>query len=143
MEKVQGGLAIAFAILPEETGAIGKVVGAKVVEPRRETGRRTGYPVRFTDGRPGKADGHVLVQMDFIDIDDDHFATAHPFIQSLKLLDKACALFRIGLTQQFLALFPAETGRSENRAQGVATDVTAQLAGYPALQLLERPPTSW
>ena len=141
VEEVQGGIAIAFAILPEETGAIGKVVSTKVVEASRETGRSAGHPVRFTHRRPGKADFQVLVQMDFIDIDDNHFATAHPFIKRLKLLDKVGSFCRIGLAQQLLALFPTQPGRSENRAQGVAADFPSQLVSYPALQLLECPAT--
>jgi hypothetical protein len=109
-------MTIAFAIFPEKTGAIGEVVGTKAIEACRKPWRRTGNPVAFPDWRPGKADCHVLVQMDFIDIDDDHFTTAHPFIQDLKLLDKVCSLSSIGFAQQFLALFPAQSCRSEHRA---------------------------
>ena len=36
VEKAQRGIAIAFAIFPQEAGAIGKIVGAKVIQPCRK-----------------------------------------------------------------------------------------------------------
>ena len=80
--------------------------------------------------------------MHLIQIDKGHFAAAHALIERLKLCDKVGAFGRVGVGQQFLALFPAQTGGSENRAQGVPADVPLQLGGDPTLQLLERPPTT-
>lgn len=37
VEKVEGGVPIAFTFLPDEAGAIGEVVRAKAVEPCRKT----------------------------------------------------------------------------------------------------------
>ena len=140
VEKPQGGIAIAFAIFPEETSAIGKVIGAKVIQACGKAWRSTRHPHRFAHRRPGKADFHVLVQMHFIEIDDYDFAPAHALIQGLKLFDESGALERVALRQEFLTLFPAQSCRTQNRAQGVATHQPSQAVGYPTPQLLQRPP---
>ena len=57
-----------------------------------------------------------MVQVDFIDIDDDHFTATHTLIESLKALDIGRSLHGVGVGQEFLALFPTQTGRSENGA---------------------------
>jgi hypothetical protein len=142
LEKVHGGIAIAFALFPDETGAIREIVSPKPVKPCRKTGGSTGHPIRFPNRRPGIADFHILVQMHLIQIDNGHFATAHAVIQRLKLCDKVCAFFRVGVGQQFLALFPAQTGGPQNRAQGVPADLPFQFGGDPALEFPEGPPTA-
>lgn len=140
VEKAQRGIAIAFAIFPEEAGAIGKVVGTKVIQPCRKAWRGTWYPSGFAHRRPGKANFHILVQMHFINVDDDHFTMAHARKQRLKLFDEGSTLDRVALGQEFLTLFPAQSGGTEDGAQGVAAHLPSQVVGHPPLQLLQRPP---
>ena len=42
LQKVKGGIAIAGALFPDETGAIGEIVSAKPVQPCRKPGEALG-----------------------------------------------------------------------------------------------------
>ena len=78
--------------------------------------------------------------MHFINVDDDHFTTAHSLKQRLKLFDEGRTLDRVALRQEFLTLFPAQSGGTEDGAQGAAAHLLSQVVGHPPLQLLQRPP---
>jgi hypothetical protein len=56
------------------------------------------------------------MEMDFVDINEDYFATAHAFVEGLKLFDELCPLGRVCLGQQFLAPFPTQARRTQKAA---------------------------
>lgn len=109
MEELLGCFSVTRAILPKKAVSASEIVGAKPVDACREPWRSAEYPIALPGGRPGIADFHLLVNVDFIDIEHHDFALTHPCVKLLKLLDKLVALRRIGFGQQLLALFPTET----------------------------------
>ena len=79
----------------------------------------------------------------FVQIDDDNFMTAHPFIQMPKLFNKLGPLFRMGFGQQLFALFPTRVplgrGLLQNGPQGVATDLALEFTFHSLTQFLQGP----
>jgi len=131
LQKLHSGLGVTGAIFPEKAVPIGEVIGAKPVDAIGEAWRSTGNPVGFTNGGPGVADFHVLVQMDFIEIDKDDIRLTYLFIEPLKLCNKGFPLLGIRFGEQFLALFPTEPSALEDCPQRVTTDLVPQVGGNP------------
>ena len=131
LQKLHRGLGVTGAIFPEKAVTIGEVIGTKPVDAVGEAGRSAGNPVCFANGGPGVADFHILVQMDFIEIDQDDIRLTHLFIEPLKLCHKGFPLLGIRFGEQFLGFFPTEPRVLQNGSQGVMTDLAIQFAGNP------------
>lgn len=71
------------------------------------------------------------MQMDFIEIEQDDILLTHLFIALLKLCNKGLTFLGIRFGEQFLALFPTETGALEDGTQRVTADLVPQFAGNP------------
>ena len=131
LQKLHRGLGVTGAIFPEKAVTIGEVIGTKPVDAVGEAWRSTGDPVCFANGGPGVADFHVLVQMDFIEIDKDNILLTDLFIKPLKLCNKGFPFLGIRFGQQLLALFPTESSVLQDCTQRVMTDLAIQFAGNP------------
>ena len=131
LQELHRGLGVTGAIFPNKAVPIGEVIGTEPVEAVGKAGRSAGHPVGFANGGPGIADCHVLVQMDFIEIEQDDILLTHLFIALLKLGHKGLALLGVRFGEQFLALFPTETGVVEEGTQRVTTDLAPQFASNP------------
>lgn len=130
-QELYRGFGVTGAIFPNKAVAIGEIIGTEPVDAVGEAWRSAGNPVCFANGGPGIADFHVLVQMDFIEIEQDNIRLTHLFIALLKLCHKGLTFLGIRFGEQFLALFPTESGALQECAQGVTADLAPQFRGNP------------
>lgn len=93
------------------------------VDPFGETWRRAFSPRWLPFGCPGVTQVHVLVNMDFVDIDDPYLTLKHALVERLELFD---------FGQQLFALLPAQTGLRQDGAECVSADRSADLFFYPS-----------
>lgn len=131
LQELHRGLGVTGAIFPNKAVPIGEIIGTEPVDAVGKAWRSTRNPVCFANGGPGIADGHVLVQMDFIQIEQDNIRLAHLFIALLKLCHKGGPLPGVRFGEQLLALFPTETGALQDGAQGITTDLATHFSGNP------------
>lgn len=83
------------------------------------------------------------MNVDFIQIDEHHFALTHAGVEVLKVFDKLGSLLRLAAGEELFALFPAPARVVQEGAQGVATDFALKFAFHPVAQFLEVPAIAW
>ena len=95
IEKSNGIVAVTEAIVPDEALPDAKIIGAIPVEPLVQRLTLAGHPIGLAADRPAIAQVSILMEMDFINVDQPQLPLVNLLIPSLKLGDKGGALIWI------------------------------------------------
>ena len=132
-------LLVAVAFIPDQTGAIGEVVGAVPVDAVRERCTCTESIGRLPLWRPRIAQVKITMQMNLIHIEQNCLVLTDLFKKTLELLDIRLPFLWIRLAQHFLALLPAQPVCFEQCIDGATTGTKAQNALHMADNLGDGP----
>ena len=142
-QNIDGVLAVGAGIRPEPHLAF--VVEIKAVERElvRQTRRGRGNPEAPAAVGPAIAEIGILVDVRFVQVDQEMAVALGTGEEILDLLDKGLPALRIGPAEQLLGFLPGQLQAMQGGADRLAAAGPAELLTDPANQTAQRPARRW
>ena len=137
--NIDGVLAVGAGIGPEPHLAF--VVEIETVERElvRQTWRGRGDPQALAALRPARAEVGILMDMGFVQVDQQMAVTLGAGQQILDLLDKGLPALRIGPAEQLFGLLPRQSQTMKGSADRLPAAGPAEPLAHPANQTAQGP----
>ena len=142
-QDIDGVFAVGAGIGPQPHRAFVVEIEAVERELVRQTRRGRGNPEAPTALRPAKAEVGILVDVGFVQVDQQMAVVLGTGQQILDLLDKSLPALRVGPAEQLLGLLPRQSQSMQGGADRLPTAGPAELLTYPADQTAQRPARRW
>ena len=142
-QNIDGVLAVGAGIRPEPHLAF--VVEVKAVERElvRQTRRGRGNPEAPAAVGPAIAEIGILVDVRFVQVDQQMAVMLGSCQEILDPLDKGLPALRIGPAEQLFGFLPGQLQAMQGGADRLAAAGPAELLTHPANQTAQRPARRW
>ena len=142
-QNIDGVLAVGAGIGPEPHLAFVVEIEAVERELVRQTRRGRGNPEAPAALRPAIAEIGILVDVRFVQVDQQMAVMLGTGQEILDLLDKGLPALRIGPAEQLFGLLPRQPQAMQGGADRLAAAGPAEPLAHPADQTAQRPARRW
>src|SRR3954469_11132677 len=137
-QNIDGVLAVGAPIGPEPHRAFVVEIETVKRELVRQTWRVRGDPQALAALRPAVAEVGILVDVRFVQVDQEMAVALGTGEEILDLLDKGLPALRIGSAEQLFGLLPRQSQTMKGGADGLAAAGLAEPLAHPADQTAQR-----
>jgi hypothetical protein len=138
-QNIDGVFAVGAGIRPEPHLAFVVEIEAIEGELVRQTRRGRGDPEALAALRPAIAEVGILMDVGFVQIDQEMAVVLGTGQQILDLLDKGLPALRVGPAEQLFSLLPRQSQAMQGGAEGLPAAAPAEPLAHPADQTAQGP----